>query len=98
MTVKEILLGATAQIIAKSVSHIVAQYLKANGVDFQSYIWYKELDPRLPPVDDIVLDLVVPTVLILADRRTRDAGIGAGLTGSAVFVHQLILRNEPVVS
>jgi len=97
MDLADIIVGAAVQMAAKSASHLAAIYLVQQGEDFRASPWYMEFDPIIPPVDDIVLDLALPAGLIgggvaLKNDKMTGMGVGAAISGIAIFTHGLIAR------
>lgn len=102
---KDILFGAAAQIIPKTISQLVNVYLVfgPNGITEAEkrakYSWWygKPID-TLPPIDDWILDLGLPALLFLGSQLAplkykttlKDMSIGAGLTGGATFLHGVL--------
>ncbi|GAI54195.1 unnamed protein product, partial [marine sediment metagenome] len=103
--IKDILLGAAAQLIPKTISHFAFNYMElVQGVpseELRKNPWYMEvLGPAMPPVDDLVLDLGLPAILYGASMATvrrkemlKHMALGAGLTGVATFIHDVLCRS-----
>jgi len=98
MELKDILIGAAVQIVAKSASHIGFIMLEKQGIDPNANPWYSEpLGPGFPATDDMVLDLGLPAGLLMAGKVSKKKsltgmGVGAAISGAAVFIHDLIRR------
>ncbi|GAI80758.1 unnamed protein product [marine sediment metagenome] len=107
---KDILLGAAVQLIPKSISHFAFNYMeRVQGVpseELRANPWYMEiLGPAFPPVDDIILDLGLPAILYGASMATirrkemlKHMALGAGLTGVATFIHDVIGRSAVLLT
>lgn len=103
MDLKDIIIGAVIQLGAKSVSHIAAVILENQGEDIRANPWWSEpFGPGIPPVDDFVLDLALPGSLLGVGTVTNNEqitamGVGSGLTGIAIFTHDLIHRQATLL-
>lgn len=98
---KDILFGAAVQIIPKTISHLAFLIMRNQGVpdaDLRANPWYAKPVVGLPPVDDWIICLGIPLALCGGSRLTTGdkrkklmaMGIGAGVTGGAVFIHNLV--------
>ena len=97
---KDILIGAAAQIIPKTISHLAFIVMRNQGVtdaELRANPWYMEPVVGLPPVDDWVTCLGIPAILYGASALTvkqkamlKDMAKGAALTGGATFIHLLV--------
>jgi len=105
LKLKDVLFGAVAQIIPKTISHLANVYMVfgpggiTEAEKRAKYSWWygKPID-TLPPIDDWVLDLGLPALLFLGSQLSplkyketlKNMSIGAGLTGGAIFLHSVL--------
>jgi len=107
--VKNVLKGAAIQVAAKSASHlgfIIARNQGVPDATLRANPWYAIPFPGLNiPTDDFVTCLGIPAGLFVASRiikttqsrkeALKEMAIGAGLTGVAALIHQIILVQGP---
>lgn len=105
MKLKDILLGAAAQLIPKTVSHFAFNYMAiVQGIPIEELHknpWFMEvLGPSFPAVDDIILDIGLPATLLLASLKKskyqealRGMGVGSAISGGATLIHDLLMRS-----
>jgi len=95
--------GGAIQIGVKSADHIAFNYLVKSGTytdkQLRSNIWFTEINPAIPPVDNIILNLGLPAALLVIGKATKNKGTvamgtGAALTGVAAFLSDLLGRSQ----
>ena len=95
---KDIVIGAVAQIIPKTISHLTFIIMRNQGVtdaELRANPWYMEPVVGLPPVDDWVTCLGIPLGLygagaLMKKTMLKEMAKGAGIAGGATFIHLLV--------